>query len=102
MTSTGIAHLSSRAAFSSVLRDLGRRGVASVLLEGGARALGEAFDRSLVDEVCFYLAPMLAGGPVPAVGGRGVADVRSAFELEQPAFQRIGPDVRMTAAVSRK
>ncbi len=57
----------------SVLRDLGRRGVASVLLEGGARALGEAFDRSLVDEVCFYLAPMLTGGPVPAVGGRGVS-----------------------------
>ncbi len=86
----------------SVLRDLGRRGVASVLLEGGARALGEAFDRSLVDEVCFYLAPKLMGGPVPAVGGRGVADIKSAFELEQLAFQRIGPDVRMTAAVSRK
>ena len=85
-----------------VLKDLGRRGVASVLLEGGARALGEAFDRSLVDEVCFYLAPMLVGGPVPVVGGRGVADVRSAFKLEQPAFQRIGPDVRMTAAVTRK
>ena len=91
-----------RSGLSSVLRDLGRQGVASVLLEGGARALGEAFDRSLVDEVCFYLAPMLTGGPVPSVGGRGVADVRSAFELEQPVFQRIGPDVRMTAAVSRK
>ena len=67
----------SNVSLRSVLRELGRRGVASVLVEGGARVLGEAFDRSLVDEVCFYLAPMLAGGPVPAVGGRGAADVRA-------------------------
>jgi diaminohydroxyphosphoribosylaminopyrimidine deaminase/5-amino-6-(5-phosphoribosylamino)uracil reductase len=91
-----------KARLYSVLRDLGRQGVASVLLEGGGRTLGEAFDRSLVDEVCFYLAPMLTGGPIPTVGGRGVADVRSAFELEQPAFRRIGSDVRMIAAVLRK
>jgi hypothetical protein len=45
---------------------------------------------------------MLTGGPIPTVGGHGVADVRSAFELEQPAFRRIGSDVRMIAAVLRK
>jgi diaminohydroxyphosphoribosylaminopyrimidine deaminase/5-amino-6-(5-phosphoribosylamino)uracil reductase len=92
----------SNASLRSVLCDLGRRGVASVLVEGGARVLGEAFDRSLVDEVYFYLAPMVTGGPVPSVGGRGVADVQSAIDLERPVFRRIGEDVRLTAAVLRK
>jgi diaminohydroxyphosphoribosylaminopyrimidine deaminase / 5-amino-6-(5-phosphoribosylamino)uracil reductase len=92
----------SNVSLRSVLRDLGRRGIASVLVEGGARVLGEAFDRSLVDEVYFYLAPMLAGGPVPAVGGRGSADVEHAIHLSEPLFKRIGPDVRLTGAVVRK
>jgi diaminohydroxyphosphoribosylaminopyrimidine deaminase/5-amino-6-(5-phosphoribosylamino)uracil reductase len=90
------------ASLRSVLSDLGRQEVASVLVEGGARVLGEAFDRSLVDEVHFYLAPMVTGGPVPAVGGRGAADIQSAIELEQPLFRRIGPDVRLSAAVFKK
>ena len=92
----------SNVSLRSVLRDLGRRGIASVLVEGGARVLGEAFDRSLVDEVYFYLAPMLAGGPVPALGGRGAADVEHAIHLSEPLFRRIGPDVRLTGAVVRK
>ena len=92
----------SNVSLRSVLRDLGRRGIASVVVEGGARVLGEAFDRSLVDEVYFYLAPMLAGGPVPAVGGRGSADVEHAIYLSEPLFKRIGPDVRLTGAVVRK
>jgi diaminohydroxyphosphoribosylaminopyrimidine deaminase / 5-amino-6-(5-phosphoribosylamino)uracil reductase len=90
------------ASLRSVLSALGRRGVASVLMEGGARVLGEAFDRSLVDEVYFYLAPIITGGPIPAVGGCGVADVESAIELVHPVFRRIGQDIRLTAAVLRK
>jgi diaminohydroxyphosphoribosylaminopyrimidine deaminase/5-amino-6-(5-phosphoribosylamino)uracil reductase len=86
----------------STLRELGRRGVASVLLEGGAGLFGEAFDRGLVDEVCFYLAPVLTGGPVPTVAGRGAGSIGEAWELRHPTFKRIGPDVRMTALVARR
>jgi diaminohydroxyphosphoribosylaminopyrimidine deaminase/5-amino-6-(5-phosphoribosylamino)uracil reductase len=82
-----------------VLADLGRRGVATVLIEGGARVLGEAFDRGLVDEVCFYLAPLLIGGPVPVVGGRGAGSPAEAVRLENPVYTRIGPDVKLTGRV---
>ena len=43
-----------------VLQALGKREVTSVLIEGGGRVLGSAFDGRLVDEVCFYLAPLLS------------------------------------------
>jgi diaminohydroxyphosphoribosylaminopyrimidine deaminase/5-amino-6-(5-phosphoribosylamino)uracil reductase len=82
-----------------VLADLGRRGVGSVLIEGGGRVLGEAFDRGLVDEVCFYLAPLLTGGPVPAVAGAGVDDPRKGPRLAGTVFTRIGDDVRLTGRV---
>jgi diaminohydroxyphosphoribosylaminopyrimidine deaminase / 5-amino-6-(5-phosphoribosylamino)uracil reductase len=92
----------SNVSLRSTLRALGSRGIASVLMEGGARVLGEAFDHSLVDEVYFYLAPMFTGGSVSTVGGRGAADIDHATQLVDPLFKRIGPDVRLTATVLKR
>lgn len=92
----------SNVSLGGALRELGRRGIASVLIEGGSRVLGEAFDNSLIDEVCFYLAPMLAGGPVPSVGGRGAKDAEHAIQLSGLLFKRLGPDVKLTAAVAKR
>ena len=83
----------------SVLRELGRRGITSVLLEGGGRILGDAFDRQLVDRVHFYVAPLLCGGPVPAIGGRGVGSTAAAPQLRNPRYEKIGGDLRLTAEV---
>jgi diaminohydroxyphosphoribosylaminopyrimidine deaminase / 5-amino-6-(5-phosphoribosylamino)uracil reductase len=86
----------------SALRALGAREIASVLIEGGGRVLGEAFDASLVDEVCFYMAPILVGGAIPVTGGRGARDNEHAVRLRSVLFKRIGPDVRMTATVLKR
>ena len=83
----------------TVLRELGRREITSVLLEGGGRVLGEAFDRRLVDRVHFYVAPLLCGGPVPAVGGRGVGATAEAPLLRNPRYDKIGSALRLTAEV---
>ncbi len=83
----------------AVLRELGRREITSVLLEGGGRVLGDAFDRRLVDRVQFYLAPLLCGGPVPAVGGRGVGATLEAPRLRDPRYEKIGGDLRLTGEV---
>ena len=82
----------------SVLRDLGRRGVQHVLIEGGGRTHGEAFDRGLVDRVVFYVAPVLLGGCTPAVGGRGKLDI----QLANPVYKKIGADLRIEAEVLAK
>ena len=84
---------------SEALCALGKRGIASVLIEGGGTVLGQAFDRGLVDEVRFYLSPLLAGGPTPAVGGRGVAGNEKAIRLDEVRYLKIGDDVRLSARV---
>jgi len=84
----------------SVLRELGKRGITSVLIEGGGEVLGQAFDHRLVDEVVFYIAPILAGGPKVAVGGRGAGATVESIRLEQVAYRRIGSDIRVSGMVS--
>jgi diaminohydroxyphosphoribosylaminopyrimidine deaminase/5-amino-6-(5-phosphoribosylamino)uracil reductase len=87
---------------AAILRELGReREVTCVLIEGGTRVLGEAFDRRLVDEVCFYMAPLLCGGPGVAVGGRGVKDSAEAPPLVGVRYERIGDDLKMSGRVAR-
>jgi diaminohydroxyphosphoribosylaminopyrimidine deaminase/5-amino-6-(5-phosphoribosylamino)uracil reductase len=85
----------------SVLRELGKREITSVLIEGGTRVLGEAFDRRLVDRVQFYVAPLLCGGPAVVVGGRGAGSTLESLALENPRYTRIGGDLRLDATVAK-
>ena len=79
----------------TVLRELGRLGVVSVLIEGGGTVLGDAFDRRLVDEVHFYLAPLLCGGP-HVIAGRGAGSTASSVSLRDARYERIGTDLHVS------
>ncbi|MFV0416777.1 MAG: bifunctional diaminohydroxyphosphoribosylaminopyrimidine deaminase/5-amino-6-(5-phosphoribosylamino)uracil reductase RibD [Chthoniobacterales bacterium] len=83
----------------AVLKKLAGHGVVSVLIEGGGFTLGKAFDTRLVDEVCWYIAPDLLGGPTPAVGGRGVGSNAERILLDAPHYEKIGRDLKITARV---
>jgi diaminohydroxyphosphoribosylaminopyrimidine deaminase/5-amino-6-(5-phosphoribosylamino)uracil reductase len=77
----------------SVLRDLGRRKVTSVLIEGGGDVLSQAFDQRLVDKVQIYIAPIFTGGKVLGFGGKGAPSTERSMRLESPLYQRIGEDI---------
>lgn len=80
----------------AVLRDLGTKGVLSVLVEGGGEILGQMLDRRMIDKVQVYVAPVFAGGPVPAFSGMGAASTQEALKLERISYAKIGGDVRVT------
>ncbi|MGB8168770.1 MAG: bifunctional diaminohydroxyphosphoribosylaminopyrimidine deaminase/5-amino-6-(5-phosphoribosylamino)uracil reductase RibD [Chthoniobacteraceae bacterium] len=84
----------------AVLRDLGRRQITSVLIEGGTRVFGEAFDERLVDRVQLYLAPLLCGGPAVVIGGKGAGSTAESLALINPVYTRVGDDLRLTARVA--
>jgi diaminohydroxyphosphoribosylaminopyrimidine deaminase/5-amino-6-(5-phosphoribosylamino)uracil reductase len=86
---------------AAVLQDLGKRGVQHVLIEGGGKTLGEALDRRLIDRIVFYIAPILLGGPTPALGGHGVPSNESALRLKNPTYRRIGPDLRVEGELTQ-
>ncbi len=55
--------------FAEVARELARREMTSVLVEGGGIILGQAFAAHCVDEAHWYLAPRFCGGGRPALDG---------------------------------
>ena len=86
-----------RKSLASVLKDLGKRDITSVLIEGGGEVLGEAFDQRLIDKLQVYLGPILTGGPVVAFPGEGAGTTAEALPLRDIRYRRIGESIRITA-----
>jgi diaminohydroxyphosphoribosylaminopyrimidine deaminase / 5-amino-6-(5-phosphoribosylamino)uracil reductase len=83
---------------ASVLKDLGKRGITSVLIEGGGEVLGEALDKQLIDKVQIYLGPILTGGPVVAFPGEGAGKSADALRLREIEYHQIGQTVSIIGA----
>ncbi len=86
----------------ALLDELGRRGVLSLLVEGGARALGTFFDAALVREVHAYVAPLIIGGEgAPcAIGGEGAGQLASAHALDRLQAEQVGPDMFICGTIT--
>ena len=84
-----------------MLKDLGKRKVTSVLIEGGGKVLGQALDARLIDKVQIYLGPILTGGPVIAFPGLGAQSTSNAIHLGDVSYGRIGESVCVTAYVEK-
>ncbi|OGY46717.1 MAG: riboflavin biosynthesis protein RibD [Candidatus Buchananbacteria bacterium RIFCSPHIGHO2_01_FULL_44_11] len=71
---------------------LAKRGVISILVEGGSQTLGAFLDERLVDKVYAFQAPILIGGKdsLSAFGGRGVKAIKQALKLERVNFKKFG------------
>jgi diaminohydroxyphosphoribosylaminopyrimidine deaminase/5-amino-6-(5-phosphoribosylamino)uracil reductase len=84
----------------AVLDELGRRGVTSVLVEGGASLAGELIRAGLVDRLILFLAPILLGGDgVPVVGSLGARNPADALKLRGLRMERVGPDLVLEATL---
>src|SRR5215831_8321089 len=86
-----------RKRLASVLRDLGKRGITSVLIEGGGEVLGQALDARLIDEVQIHLGPIITGGPVVAFPGFGAQSTSNAIRLGDVSYKGFEENVCVTA-----
>jgi diaminohydroxyphosphoribosylaminopyrimidine deaminase / 5-amino-6-(5-phosphoribosylamino)uracil reductase len=85
-----------RKSLATVLKNLGERGITSVLIEGGGEVLGQALDARLVNKVQLYLGPILTGGSVIAFPGRGAENAANALRLRRVSYRQIGESVYIT------
>ena len=87
-----------RVALAPLLDELGRRGILSLLVEGGGEVHASFFAAGLVDKVQAYVAPKLIGGrEAPgAVGGKGVEHLADSLHLRDLDMARLGDDILIT------
>ncbi|MGH9751753.1 MAG: bifunctional diaminohydroxyphosphoribosylaminopyrimidine deaminase/5-amino-6-(5-phosphoribosylamino)uracil reductase RibD [Blastocatellia bacterium] len=80
-----------RVSLPALLDEIGRRGMLTLLVEGGSELLGAFFAEKLVDRVWAFIAPLIIGGrnaPGP-VGGSGIEALARAIRLRRLQVEMI-------------
>jgi diaminohydroxyphosphoribosylaminopyrimidine deaminase/5-amino-6-(5-phosphoribosylamino)uracil reductase len=78
----------------ALLRELGARGVVSVLIEGGGELAASALRARLVDRLLLVSAPTLLGGDGRAMlGALGLRRLADAPRIVDETVTRLGPDL---------
>jgi len=95
------ANTQGRCDMKSVLRALAQREVVSVLCEGGAELAGSLLADQLVEEMHFFIAPVLLGprGRPLAVDWAGPDDLSAAPRLHRPKWDLSGTDAYLTGRI---
>ena len=84
-----------RVSLPALLRELGRRGIMSVLVEGGGEINAAMLRAKVVDHVRLYIAPLLLGGQNAKglIGGDSPARLAKAIPLNHMVIRSLGDDV---------
>jgi diaminohydroxyphosphoribosylaminopyrimidine deaminase/5-amino-6-(5-phosphoribosylamino)uracil reductase len=84
--------------FRYLLRRLGRVGITSVMIEGGAITASRAISEKVVDKVlCFYAPKVIGGDGLPMVGSLGVVRMSRCYKVRDTKVRKVGEDVLVTA-----
>jgi diaminohydroxyphosphoribosylaminopyrimidine deaminase/5-amino-6-(5-phosphoribosylamino)uracil reductase len=77
-----------------LVRELGRREITSVMIEGGGRLATSALEGGIVDKLILMLSPVLIGGKrAPMLlQGEGVEKLADALRVRRLTVERIGDD----------
>jgi diaminohydroxyphosphoribosylaminopyrimidine deaminase/5-amino-6-(5-phosphoribosylamino)uracil reductase len=84
---------------AAMLRELARRGVTRVLVEGGARVHASFLSGGLADRLEVFTGPIVLGGDARgAAAAIGLSDISSAPRFERIGRRTIGSDLLETFA----
>lgn len=86
---------------SSLLIELYKREITSLLVEGGGAVLGSFVDSGSVDKLYAFYAPVIIGGKkgVGAILGKGIAKIADALSLTRLSFRRFDDNFLVSGAI---
>lgn len=89
--------------FKLLLKELAKREITSILIEGGAHTVGRALSERIVDKMHIYIAPKIIGDQkaLSAVTGLRVAHLSQAVQLKDLEIKKIEKDIFIQGYVHR-
>ncbi|MBR2216361.1 MAG: bifunctional diaminohydroxyphosphoribosylaminopyrimidine deaminase/5-amino-6-(5-phosphoribosylamino)uracil reductase RibD [Selenomonadaceae bacterium] len=84
-----------------LMKELGKRGICSLLVEGGGTLNFSLLKDGLVDKVAAFIAPKLIGGreALTPLEGEGFAALSEAVTLKETSFRELDGDLLLTGYV---
>ncbi len=76
-----------------LMKELGKREICSILVEGGAELNAEAIKAGVADKVLFFISPRFIGEGLGALGDLGINKVDKSIKLNHLTYKQIGRDV---------
>ncbi len=80
---------------SAVLKELARRGIASLLVEGGSQVLTSFLEAKLADKIFLLFSPRLLGGShaLSVFAGKGFPSIKASLGLQRWHLFSLGADI---------
>lgn len=84
-----------------LIAELGKRGIDSILLEGGSTLNFSAIQAGIVDKVVSFISPKMFGGESAntPIGGAGFKSINDAITLNIDNIQRFDDDLMITSYI---
>lgn len=83
-----------------LLSVLGKRGISSILVEGGAGVITSLLLQNLADKVIVAVAPKIMGKGIEAVGELNIREVSQTLKLSFRKLYKVGEDLVIEARVN--
>jgi diaminohydroxyphosphoribosylaminopyrimidine deaminase/5-amino-6-(5-phosphoribosylamino)uracil reductase len=92
-----------RVSLPELMKELGKKAIDGILLEGGGTLNFAALQAGIVDEVVFFIAPKIVGGDKAKtpVEGKGINLMHEAIELTDIRTMAIDKDIMYRAKVKK-
>jgi diaminohydroxyphosphoribosylaminopyrimidine deaminase/5-amino-6-(5-phosphoribosylamino)uracil reductase len=89
-----------RVDLEDLLLKLGRRGISSVLVEGGSGIITSMLSKGLADKLVVAVAPKILGKGIEAVGNLGISEIGGCVRLGYVKIYRRGMDFILEGYIS--
>lgn len=76
-----------------LLNVLGKKGISSVLIEGGATIITSVLKEKLADRIFIFIAPKISGKGIEAVQNLGIVNMDDALKLSYRRIMKSGGDI---------
>ena len=78
-----------------LMKELAKHQIASILIEGGARVIGQALKLNIVDKMYIYIAPKIMGDEkaLSSICGLNISRLDQSIPLRDISVERIAEDI---------